>query len=207
VDAAVPYPGASELVDFLDERFKKYPLWLCPLRQTTRALHSSLIHGLTAQRYSPDHPLDEPEMMLSLGVWGPGPGKYQEFVQFNRDLERQIWPLGGQKWLYSRTYYTESEFWSIYCQGTFDTLRQKYHASHLPTLYDKVKAKPVDNQAFGRFAKIFDTWPICGLYGLLYTFAAKEHLLGDSKARGVRLLKIMASLIIAGAVAAVIMVY
>ncbi|KAF7593615.1 Delta(24)-sterol reductase [Aspergillus hancockii] len=90
LDAAVLYPGASKLVDFLDERFKRYPLWLCPLRQT-RAPDASLIHGLTTQRYDPVHPLNEPEMMLSFGVWGPSPGNHQRFVQFNRDLDQVIW--------------------------------------------------------------------------------------------------------------------
>ena len=115
--------------------------------------------------------MDEPEMLLSIGVWGPGPGDGKEFVEFNRDVERRVHVLNGQKWLYARTYYTEEEFWAIYDRDHFDRLRQKYHATYLPTLYEKVRVRLVEEE--NRTPKI---WPLTGLYGLLHSAIQSEYL-------------------------------
>ncbi|KXT06014.1 hypothetical protein AC579_852 [Pseudocercospora musae] len=57
-----------------------------------------------------------PEMMLNFGVWGPGPSKYEDAVAWNRAFEAEIHALSSQKWL------------------------EKYHATSLPSIYNKVKA-------------------------------------------------------------------
>jgi delta24-sterol reductase len=80
-----------------------------------------------------------PEMMLNFGVWGPGPTKRDEFVAWNRAFEKKVHELGGQKWLYAHTYYSEEEFDEIYNRSEYDALREKYRATYLPTIYDKVK--------------------------------------------------------------------
>jgi hypothetical protein len=131
-DVAVPYSGAKELLDFVDQSFGKYPLWLCPVKQVT-----SNVSGLLAQprEFTPH----APDMMLSVGIWGPGPRGKETFIQFNRQLERLVHQLGGEKWLYARTYYTEEEFWSIYPLAWLEGLREKYNATYLPNLYQKVK--------------------------------------------------------------------
>lgn len=170
-DIAVPYGGASDLINQLDASFGKYPLWLCPVRQTTLRPDGSKIHGLMAQHHSADTPINEPEMLLSIGVWGPGPGDGNEFIEFNRQVEQKVHALGGQKWLYARTYYTEEEFWSIYDRRYFDRLRERYHATYLPTLYDKVRVRLADEQ--GRL----EIWPLTGLYGLLHSALRREYLL------------------------------
>lgn len=40
--------------------------------------------------------------------------------------------------MYAHTYYTEEEFWKVYDKSWYDNLRQKYDASKLPTIHDKV---------------------------------------------------------------------
>ncbi len=37
--------------------------------------------------------------------------------------------LGGQKWLYAHTFYTEEEFDEIYNREKYDDLRMNYHVS------------------------------------------------------------------------------
>ncbi|KAB8277494.1 hypothetical protein BDV30DRAFT_251649 [Aspergillus minisclerotigenes] len=183
-DVAVPYKGAKELVDFVDDSFGKYPLWICPVRSTTAA-----VSGLVAEpRRQPASDSDDPGMMLSVGVYGPGP-KGREFLHFNHGLEKLVNKLGGQKWLYARTYYSEEDFWSIYDRSTRDELRQKYHATYLPNLYQKVRADR--DRSFGNSMhrswisrlqdRIWRQWPVCGLYGLMHTFWSKEYLLNRSK--------------------------
>jgi delta24-sterol reductase len=46
--------------------------------------------------------------------------------------------LGGKKWMYAHTYYTEAEFWKIYDKPWYEALRKKHKATNLPTMYDKV---------------------------------------------------------------------
>ncbi|KAB8262409.1 hypothetical protein BDV32DRAFT_147696 [Aspergillus pseudonomiae] len=179
-DVAVPSTGAKELIDFLDDSFGRYPLWLCPVRTTT-----THVSGLMAQRRNHPDP-DHRDMMLSIGVWGPGPKGKKNFVDFNRKLEKVVNMLGGQKWLYARTYYTEEEFWSIYDRDTLDGLRQKYHTSYLPNLYQKVQIQPEEvvkkrswTSRLGDW--VLSCWPISGAYGLMHTFWHKDYLLVERK--------------------------
>ncbi|KAE8373978.1 hypothetical protein BDV26DRAFT_300686 [Aspergillus bertholletiae] len=183
-DVAVPYTGAKELVDFVDESFGKYPLWICPVRSTT-----AHVSGLVAEpRSEPASELDDSGMMLSVGVYGPGP-KGKKYLRFNHELEKLVNKLGGQKWLYARTYYTEEDFWLIYDRSTRDELREKYHATYLPNLYQKVRADRKGSSGnlihlswMSRLQeRIWRQWPICGLYGLMHTFWNKEYLLNKSK--------------------------
>ncbi|EYE90844.1 FAD-binding oxidoreductase [Aspergillus ruber CBS 135680] len=173
-DIAVPYDGASELIDYLDDSFGRYPIWLCPVRQTTSRPDGSQVHGLMAKHHPIGSPPGEPEMLLSLGIWGPGPGTGEEFVEFNRSVERKVHALGGQKWLYARTYYTEEEFWSIYDREYYERLRRKYHATYLPTLYEKVRVR----MAGGQWMEL---WPLRGLYGLIHSAVQTEYLLGSRR--------------------------
>lgn len=127
-----------------------------------------------AQHHPAGSNIPEPEMLLSIGVWGPGPGDGEEFVKFNRNFERRVHALNGQKWLYARTYYTEEEFWSIYDRDYFDRLRQKYHAAYLPTLYEKVRVRLAEESTMP------EIWPLTGLYGLLHSAVQSEYLMRRS---------------------------
>lgn len=118
-------------------------------------------------------------MMMSVGVWGPGPGDRNQSIRFNREMEAKVEELGGQKWLYGRTYYSEEKFWSIYPRKAMEELRQKYHATHLPDLFQKVRVRDADtdSQSLGR--GIWQTLRMDGAYGLLHTFFGKEYLLSS----------------------------
>lgn len=164
-DIAIPYKGASESINYLENSFGRYPIWLCPVRQTTSRPNDSKVHGLIAQHYlgnSPSTP--KPEMLLSISIWSPGPGTGTGFIDFNRSVEQKVHALGGQKWLYARTYSTEEEFWSIYVQEYVDRLRCDYHAEYLPTLYEKVRVQLAEEQDWG-----LDLWPLRRLYGLVHS--------------------------------------
>ena len=66
---------------------------------------------------------------------------YDEFLKANRLIEQTVSKFGGKKWFYAHSYYTEKEFWTRYDRKRYDTLRTKYHATTLPTIYDKVTVK------------------------------------------------------------------
>ena len=91
---------------------------------------------------------------ISVGVWGPYPSSETEYVRVNRELESKSTELGGLKWLYSRVFYTEDEWWDIYDKEKYDALREKFHATSLPSIWDKVKDRK-RKEEFGTGVKGF----------------------------------------------------
>jgi delta24-sterol reductase len=175
-DCAVPYPTATQFVDYTDDKFGIYPLWLCPLRQFDHEKRTFHPHSSSHKAIGME---EHPKQMLNIGLWGFGPKDYTEYINANRALETKLHELGGMKWLYSQTYYSEAEFWNIYQRSWYDELRTKYHATYLPNVWQKVRVD-VDKEAIEmanswmiRFLRV---WPIAGLWGLW-----KAMLSGDWK--------------------------
>ena len=171
-DLVVPTRNVAEFVEFVDEKLGLYPLWLCPIKPVGQeSMHPRAT------------PLNGDDRAMNIGVWGPGPTGKQDFVRVNRELERKVRELGGMKWLYAQTYYTEDEFWQIYDKKKYDAARVKFHASHLPSMYDKVKADVKSFQGeedtWGGWLHetFWSIWPLSGLYGVAKTVVSKEYLL------------------------------
>ncbi|OJD19908.1 hypothetical protein AJ78_00102 [Emergomyces pasteurianus Ep9510] len=171
-DLALPYSTAEAFIDYTNESFGIFPLWLCPLKQSpqpTMHPHSDQMKG------------SFPQNMLNIGLWGVGPADYEEFISKNRELEQQLLhKFGGMKWLYAHTYYTEGEFWQQFDKKWYDNLRQKYHAQSLPSVYDKVS---VDVEV-GR-KEIKESWsywikslrPLGGLWGIYKAIQGREYVI------------------------------
>lgn len=186
-DVGVPVSIASEFLDWLDhpENFGQYPLWLCPLPPGS----AGGLEGQTMNRNKTDDSNTESTSLMNFGIWGPSTTTGQaEFVAQNRRLEQKVHSLGGKKWLYAHTYYTEAEFWKIYNKQDYDVLRGKYHAQHLPTLYDKVRVRESDLPGAhrGEFESgwkgmvkraLWDVWPFSGLYGVYKAWRGGDYLL------------------------------
>jgi delta24-sterol reductase len=169
-DLALPYATAKEFVDFTDERHGIYPLWLCPLKQSplpTMHPHSAELEADGATQ----------KQMLNIGLWGLAPRTHEEFVKANRDLEQKLLELGGMKWLYAQTYYSEEEFWSQFDKAWYDKLREKYNATGLPSVYEKVKVDLEKEEAPKSLAmKVRNMWPFAGLYGLRMSIKSKDYM-------------------------------
>ena len=168
-DVAVPYPAADEFLKFLDGLFGFYPIWLCPLR----------LSQPTSRDVGPNQ-----DMLLNFGVWGPGPKGLDRFVEANRTLEQKVQELNGKKFLYAHAYYTEEEFWNIHDRKQYDALRAKYHATYLPSVYEKVKIDfPAEKKAMSEswvmwlLALFWSIWPFSGIYGVLQVVIGGDYLL------------------------------
>ncbi|KAF2255159.1 FAD-binding domain-containing protein [Trematosphaeria pertusa] len=137
-DVAFPAGNAAAFAEFVDENFGIYPLWLCPLRKDARAsMGQPRDYQGAVQGKEPRKP-NEGEY-INIGVWGPYPSSEDEYLRANRSFEAKVRALGGLKWLYARVFYTEEEWWQIYDKEKHETLREKYKATSLPTVWDKVK--------------------------------------------------------------------
>lgn len=177
-DVAMPYRAADEFAQYLDASFGLYPIWLCPFHQTGPDPNSP--YGLLAEKAT----RDAPQMLLNFGVWGPGPKGRREFIAANRHLEHKVQELGGKKWLYAHVYCSEEEFWGTYNRNEYDAARAKYHATYLPSIYDKVKVDfKSEEQAIGEswivwlMAIFWRIWPLSGLYGLFQAIFSSDYLL------------------------------
>ena len=125
-----------------------------------------------------------PETFLNVGIWAIGPTHAEDHVKANRQLERKVQELGGRKWLYAQTYYSEGQFWDIYDRDAYETLRNEYHATHLPSVFDKVKFVRGTNAQELRVARfwsfIWSIWPLRGLYGLFHAMFGLDYLLSPN---------------------------
>ena len=177
-DVVVPYPHATQFIEYVDKSFGHYPLWLCPIHQRGKSARSP--HGPLAERFNPKIP----EMMLNFGIWGPGPTDRRAFVEANRRFEHKVLELGGRQWLYAHTYHTKEEFWTMYNHEDYDALRAKCGAEYLPNIYDKVKIE-VDREekaiseswSIWVLALFWRIWPLSGLYGVYKAAVGGEYLL------------------------------
>ncbi|KAI9754508.1 MAG: hypothetical protein M4579_004678 [Chaenotheca gracillima] len=168
-DLALPYATATEFVEYTDRAFGIYPLWLCPLRQS--ALPTMHPHSAETET---DGKTSIP--LLNIGLWGDGPKDAHKFEILNRDLERKLTDLGGMKWLYAHTYYTEEEFWSLFDRKWYDALRAKYDATALPSVYDKVKVEISQTPRSMTWSQwLLNVWPISGLWGVWKSIRSEEY--------------------------------
>ncbi|KAG8170234.1 hypothetical protein KVR01_000979 [Diaporthe batatas] len=134
-DLCIPAKKLDFFVAFTMISVKIWPLWLCPMRPNAG-------RGTFQLSCSTDEVKDDlkDDLWINVGLWGRAPSQnIQEIVKINRMLEGVVRGIGGYKWLYAQTFYTEEEFWGIYGKKDYDSLRAKYNASHLPDAYEKVR--------------------------------------------------------------------
>ena len=185
-DVSVPYHAADEFMNYLDQSFGHYPIWIVPLQQSVKSEESP--RGLLVENPK----TKSPDKMINFGVWGPASSHRPTFARQNRELEVKVHALNGRKWLYAHTFYTEEQFWSLYDRKFHDALRHKYNASHLPTVYDKVRARAdlrgdaITPSWTAWFWTVFwSIWPLSGLYGVYTVLLGGDYLLSGKSSRSV----------------------
>ncbi|EME40739.1 hypothetical protein DOTSEDRAFT_90871 [Dothistroma septosporum NZE10] len=164
-DLALPYENAAEFVDRMEKLTGIWPLWLCPLKQSPQPTMHPHYNGVES-----DSKTVKP--MLNIGLWGRAPKGHEAFVRVNREIESTLKHLSGMKWLYAQTFSTETEFWEDFDREWYETLREKYHATTLPTVYEKVKVHEEMEQKKGWR----EMWPIPGIVGLRRSIQSRDYV-------------------------------
>ncbi|RAR07021.1 fad binding domain-containing protein [Stemphylium lycopersici] len=185
-DIAFPADNAPPFLEYADEAFGLYPVWLCPLRKDAR---SSMGHPRPFTGTVPGKAQDAlyEDGYISVGLWGPYPSHETEFVRANREIEAKMRELGGLKWLYSRVFYTEDEWWQVYDKTEYDALRAKFNATSLPSIWDKVKDRGTKKEDFGKGVKgllkriVRSSELLSGLYGIYKALKGGDYILKKEK--------------------------
>ncbi|KAF2812835.1 uncharacterized protein BDZ99DRAFT_517145 [Mytilinidion resinicola] len=171
-DLSLPYDTAETFIDYTSQELGIWPLWLCPLR----AVDSPTFHPNTTDSKQGG----SPQPMLNIGLWGLAATDMDAFIRQNRHLEERLTELGGRKVLYSHTYYTEQEFWKLYDQKWYQELRQRYSATTLPTVYDKVKVdvgRLTQTRNMSWIRRLASSWPFAGFVGIWCAIRSGDHKL------------------------------
>ncbi|OGI37341.1 MAG: FAD-linked oxidase [Candidatus Muproteobacteria bacterium RBG_16_62_13] len=114
-DVEIPLERCAEFFRFYHDNIRFLPVWLCPTRAYNPAASYDLYRMKPGQLY------------INFGFWDvisrrqPIPPGH-----FNRLVEQEVMALGGMKSLYSDSYFTEAEFWSIYNRPRYQALKAKY---------------------------------------------------------------------------------
>lgn len=184
-DIAVPSANATPFLTYFDDEFKIYPLWLCPLRNDARSSMGfpkpfSGRVGTTTSGHAYDG------SYISVGIWGPGPSSDSEYVTKNRQIEAKMRELGGLKWLYSRVFYTDNEWWDIYDRDGYEEVRKRFNATSLPTIQDKVadkKRRDHYHKGLKGFLKsiVSKSTFLSGLYGVYKALRGGDYILARKK--------------------------
>lgn len=186
-DIAFPAGNTAAFVEYADQEFEIYPLWLCPLKKDGRSSmgHPKPYEGGVGGRSNTGVYNGE---YISVGIWGPYPSSETEYVRANREIESKMRELGGLKWLYSRVFYTKEEWWQVYDKRKYDELRKKFNATTLPTIWDKVKDRG-RKEEFGTGLKgllkkiIKSSTLLSGFYGIYKAVRGGDYMLKKEKSR------------------------
>lgn len=171
-DCVLPPDNAGEFVEWVERELGIWPLWLCPVK--------GLRQGGEWRSFHP-YPLgargegEGADWGLNIGVWGPGPKDTEAFVSVNRGLEQELERLGGMKWLYAQVLYSEEEFWKLYDRDAYEALRKKWHATSLPSVWEKVRRKERRKRE-GWKGVLWRVWPVSGLYGVWRAWGGGDYL-------------------------------
>ncbi|KAI9705307.1 MAG: hypothetical protein M1820_005137 [Bogoriella megaspora] len=173
-DLSLPYDTVEEFIEYTSQKLDIWPLWLCPLR----AIDPPTFHPWTADPSKGDLP----QPMLNVGLWGAASQSRAEFLRQNRDLETRLTELGGRKVLYSHVYYDEEEFWRLYDRTWYQNLRQRYAATNLPTVFEKVKTDAVGSiqqhsQGPSWIRWLASLWPFAGFIGIRHAIRSKDYMI------------------------------
>jgi FAD/FMN-containing dehydrogenase len=125
-DVEIPVERSAEFLEFFLSTVGMAPVWMCPLR-------------LRGEQTWPLYPMRPGQAYVNFGFWGTvalPAGKSDGY--FNRLVEDKVTELGGHKGLYSTSFYSPEEFWSLYNGPEYAELKRAYDPQgRLAGLYEK----------------------------------------------------------------------
>lgn len=115
-DFCIPETKAFSFLEHVMIDTEIFPLWLCPIKGTR-----------SPQIFAPHLISLSDNNFINIGVYGM-PSFDETIEDITKKLEKKTCEHGGRKVLYSRSYYSEKEFWDIYSKSEYERLRLKTSA-------------------------------------------------------------------------------
>ncbi|HUH93854.1 MAG TPA: FAD-binding oxidoreductase [Casimicrobiaceae bacterium] len=114
-DVDIPIQRAAEFLEFFHAAVGILPVWICPIRAPA-----------ASERF-PLYPLKPDALYVNFGFWDVVRHPIERPPGYcNRKIERRVDALGGIKSLYSDSYFTPEEFWSVYDREAYQALKARY---------------------------------------------------------------------------------
>lgn len=123
-DFCIPEINADRFLEGVLANPGVFPIWLCPIKGTCHP-----------QLFAPHFFPVKEAYIINFGIYGlpalssiPDKQAYCSIEQITRRLEQMTAEFQGRKVLYSRSYYSQDEFWNIYPKQAYKDLRKKTYA-------------------------------------------------------------------------------
>jgi len=124
-DVEIPINNSSSFINFFHKEIGIKPVWVCPTTLYDKNVNYDLYLMKAGTLY------------INFGFWDTVKSNKEEGY-YNRKIERKVSELGGKKSLYSASYYSKEEFWSLYNKEGYDRLKSKYDSQNVfRGLYEK----------------------------------------------------------------------
>jgi len=136
-DVVIPVQHMDKCLDFVHEKYKIYPLWICPVKIVDHGEQEGFLRN-------PNNPIPgrDYEMYVDIGVYGIPPDvELQNWngIDTSKELEQMVTEMKGYHMLYADIFMNQSEFESMFNHTLYRVVRTKYGADKaFPEVYNKV---------------------------------------------------------------------
>jgi delta24-sterol reductase len=136
-DMLMPMEHLKKSIEYFDEHFELYPLWLSPMAIRGNETHIGLIHPFKGGNGAVD------ELYVDIGAYGTPRRKDFDGRSALPLLEKFVIENRGYQALYAKTTLSREDFRRMFDHGDYDRLREQlpYCKQAFGEIYDKVSSK------------------------------------------------------------------
>ena len=136
-DMLVPMVWLKKSIEYFDDHFDLYPLWLSPMAVFDNPRHLGLIHPYRDDKGNVD------EMYVDIGAYGTPRKPGFDGREALPELEQFVIDHQGYQALYAKTLLSETDFRRMFDHSAYDRQRETlpYCKQAFGEIYDKVSSK------------------------------------------------------------------
>lgn len=136
-DMLMPMLTLKKSLEYFDDHFDLYPLWLSPMAVFDNRSHLGLIHPFPTGDGRKD------PLYVDIGAYGTPKKPGFDGLPALRDLEQFVIENHGYQALYAKTLLSEADFRRMFDHSDYDALRERLPlcTKAFGQIYDKVSAK------------------------------------------------------------------
>lgn len=133
----MPMVTLKKSLEYFDDHFDLYPLWLSPMAVFDNRSHLGLIHPFPTGDGRKD------PLYVDIGAYGTPKKPGFDGLPALRDLEQFVIENHGYQALYAKTLLSEVDFRRMFDHSAYDVLRERLPlcTKAFGQIYDKVSAK------------------------------------------------------------------